>query len=488
MTSSGSASVGSPGAGPAAGARAAPPGDAAGGVAARARDLAAAGRRGPALRLLKESLRELRGGSVTHDLVAALRTQAAHMPAEYRARYWAELVADAEAPHKLSARDGKLIKPVRGGLRLSKEVLEGRVLAGFVLGHEAESRALLCRAWEAGREPRRHLLLAVRAYAYLNLGQEGHAEAVEQAAKDALAALAFGPKRFARGHALKGQVHAAGQDWVQAVLAMGRAVLGNPGSAEFLHFLQRYVAELPEKYREVFRAEGLEGLERWLQEEAELALPPYLQRRPKYYHFYEWMTGRIHEHFPALCEPILDKLLTMDSGELDLLLSHPKAIRGQVEEFQAVLDERGAAYLETYQSPRLTWEEARALKGPAAVGLGLGDGGEAGPPGAGLEAPAKDTDHALAAAGGSGGLTEAERLGAPVRPALPPDQMRDRLALEAGYRAEKQRLLAHAAEEGRLPSAGMSGRRQAIMQAAEEAILASEAPKLLANADLDGID
>ena len=53
----------------------------------------------------------------------------------------------------------------------------------------------------------------------------------------------------------------------------------------------------------------------------------------KYYYFYEWMRERISDHFPHLPEPIMDKLLAMDAGELDLLLRYPKAIRGQVSVF-----------------------------------------------------------------------------------------------------------------------------------------------------------
>ena len=58
--------------------------------------------------------------------------------------------------------------------------------------------------------------------------------------------------------------------------------------------------------------------------------PEYVRPRSKYYYFYEWMRERISDHFPHLPQPIMDKLLAMDAGELDLLLRYPKAIRGQV--------------------------------------------------------------------------------------------------------------------------------------------------------------
>ena len=75
---------------------------------------------------------------------------------------------------------------------------------------------------------------------------------------------------------------------------------------------------------------GIVGLQDKLAAEAEEAKPEFLKQRPKYYYYYRWMTERIQEHCAELPAPVLDKLLTMDAGELDLLLQHESAIKSKV--------------------------------------------------------------------------------------------------------------------------------------------------------------
>ena len=188
-----------------------------------------------------------------------------------------------------------------------------------------------------------------------------------------------------------------------------------------------------------------------------------MRPRSKYYYFYEWMRERITDHFPALPEPIMDKLLAMDAGELDLLLRYPKAIRGQVEEYLDVYRREGAS-AETYRTPQLSWEEVKALKGQDTVGLGpqnesglmgvgVGGGGfdscgnRIGPKKPMLLEDAEDvsddehtTDRAMLGAAGDEGLTEEEAAGLVMNnsatskrrdrrlakyPNLPPDAQRD---------------------------------------------------------------
>lgn len=43
------------------------------------------------------------------------------------------------------------------------------------------------------------------------------------------------------------------------------------------------------------------------------------------------MKERIAEHCGRLPEPVLDKLLNVEAGELDTLLTYPKGIRGKVK-------------------------------------------------------------------------------------------------------------------------------------------------------------
>ena len=66
---------------------------------------------------------------------------------------------------------------------------------------------------------------------------------------------------------------------------------------------------------------------------------------------------------------IYDKLLSNLAFNCNLR-HHPKAIRGQVEEYLGVYRCSGGKYLETYRTPSLSWAEVKALKGAGTVGLG----------------------------------------------------------------------------------------------------------------------
>ena len=221
---------------------------------------------------------------------------------------------------------------------------------------------------------------------------------------------------------------------------------------------------LPTKPRSVLLDEGAGAAVEWLEKEKWANAPEYVRPRSKYYYFYEWMRERITDHFPALPEPIMDKLLAMDAGELDLLLRYPKAIRGQVEEYLDVYRREGGKYLETYRTPQLSWEEVKALKGRDTIGLGpqnesglmgmgVGGGGfdscgnRIGPKKPMLLEDAEDvsddehtTDRAMLGAAGDEGLTEEEAAGLVMNnsatskrrdrrlakyPNLPPDAQRD---------------------------------------------------------------
>jgi len=67
-----------------------------------------------------------------------------------------------------------------------------------------------------------------------------------------------------------------------------------------------------------------------LADEAEQKKPEFLKQRPKYFYYYEWMKERICETYPALPELVMDKLLTMPAGDLDLILQHPQATTWKV--------------------------------------------------------------------------------------------------------------------------------------------------------------
>lgn len=74
---------------------------------------------------------------------SALRRAAARLPLSYVCDHWARAIADAESPspYATSARDGKLLKPVRpASIRMTSTELS-RTLLDAAIGHEVRSEA-----------------------------------------------------------------------------------------------------------------------------------------------------------------------------------------------------------------------------------------------------------------------------------------------------------------------------------------------------------
>lgn len=341
-----------------------------------------------------------------------------------------EQIAQAQAPSLFSPRDGRGgIKPPDQRHRLSAAELRGRAREAL-LGREQEFRDYVARARDLGRRSvGRCALLGLRAYCYLSKAkdkdddEDGNEGAAEQALRDGRAAVAFAPQvKSGKAHPLAAALRA------RALAAHGSALehLGDypaaavdlldassllPDHAEHTDARERIASKLSPAQRAAVEKGGSRGLREWIAEQKELALPEHQRRRPKYYYYYEWMRSRIAERFPDLPPVVTDKLLTTDADELDLLLQYPEAIEGQVREYLEVLAEKGAEYLETYETPRLSWDEVRALGLEQAAG---GEGGE-------------NTRRALVGGGGGGGLTAGERAGNPAQAELrvDPDAERD---------------------------------------------------------------
>lgn len=442
----------------------------------------------------------------------AMRVPVKNLTAEYLAGYWTDLIMNAEAPNGLSSRDGRLLKPVPQEIRMfERDEYAHAVHAGYVRGREKETRELLYAAWCRGRAPGRHVLATVRSFAYVKLGtvfkddmpsaalhQGGEAAgnlALQQALKDARTAVAFLPDKandtWPRAHVALATALEAVSDTTAAALAARRAFECDADDEEARAVLKRLAKALPTKHRELLLKNGADALESWLEEERQQKLPDFLRERPKYYHYFEWMRERLEEHYPALPEEVMDKMLTMEAGELDLLLCYPKALQGQVEEYLDVYRSNGGEYLMSYQSPHLTWEEVKAMKGAGTTGLGMGYSAS----GEGFVDATRDTNHAMLGASGDGRLTEAERLGLPMATELPPDAARDAYAVEEGTREYMEELETYKADNnGALPSetAGVAGtRRGAILKAAETAAMdvTNKPVGFLDDADdLDGVD
>ena len=184
---------------------------------------------------------------------------------------------------------------------------------------------------------------------------------------------------------------------------------------------------------------SIETVIEWLEKDKLANAPEYVLPRPKYARYYEAMRERIREHYPELPAPVMDKLLALDAGELDLLLQYPTAIRGQTEEFLDVYRAEGGTYLETYKTPALSWKEVKAMKGEGTVGLEAAGPGSSeaamfkdeAPLFAASDSDDEDTNRAMLGASGDDGLTAEEEAGLVLNasgtlnaPALPPDQAR----------------------------------------------------------------
>ena len=86
------------------------------------------------------------------------------------------------------------------------------------------------------------------------------------------------------------------------------------------------------------------------------------KNRPKYYYYYEWMRRRIEQRHPSISEQVMDKLLTLDATELDLLLQYSQAIDSTVDDLEAYLNTHGAGQLESYEVPLLTYSQVQELQ------------------------------------------------------------------------------------------------------------------------------
>jgi hypothetical protein len=62
-----------------------------------------------------------------------------------------------------------------------------------------------------------------------------------------------------------------------------------------------------------------------IRQQHEAAQPEFKRPKPKYAAYFAWMAQRIAERFPDIEDAARDKLLCMDSGELDLLLQPQNA-------------------------------------------------------------------------------------------------------------------------------------------------------------------
>jgi tetratricopeptide (TPR) repeat protein len=324
----------------------------------------------PALRTYKQSVLECKSHAT--GLAAAARLLLDRVPASWLSRYWTDRVGAAESKHPLSARDGLLLKQVPLQRRLESSRLQSCLCAAFQkLRWQEASRDLIMESWARSQVAGRQETAFFRALAYLE------ADDAEQAVKDVAIALAYGPRRQDRPNlsawpdalALQSAaLEALGQN-VPAVVAVSRALELSPSDEDAVAAQERLLRRVPEQYAIAVQSRGADGLEALLDEEKERAQPEFLKPRPKYYYYYQWMRRRIEERHPNLPECIMDKMLTLDATELDLLMRYPAAVDGTIASLQLVLDERGEDELASTPVPLLSYDQVKELETGDAITL-----------------------------------------------------------------------------------------------------------------------
>ena len=114
----------------------------------RAQALASMGRVVDAVRAYKAGVGECGPAAELH---AALRLMCDRLPPAWLARYWAQRIEMAHAPHRLSPRDGVLLRPVPMERRLSAAEMQEALEAALApAGEQKEARELACAAWAQG--------------------------------------------------------------------------------------------------------------------------------------------------------------------------------------------------------------------------------------------------------------------------------------------------------------------------------------------------
>lgn len=319
----------------------------------------------PALRTYKEGLTACPGA---RGLAAATRLALDEAPCSWFAAYWSKLVDSSQQPHPMSSRDGKLLKLVPKQHRFCQAELQD-LINGFLFSNTwwlEEAKNLLCNAWAECRTPGRAELAFFRAVAYLQ------ATNAEQAQRDSLVALSYGPKESSTGNSTwaaaliiyASTLESQGEN-VPALLHAARAAeidLDGGANALATEAVERLLRRVPEHYADAIRSGGVEKLQTVLKMEKERDVPPFLKPKPKYYYYYEWMRKRIEARHPELPAPVMDKLLTMDANELDLLLQYPVAIDGTVHALEKVLENKGEEGLATWTVPLLSWEQKKEIE------------------------------------------------------------------------------------------------------------------------------
>lgn len=304
------------------------------------------------------------------QLGAAARLALDMMPAKWLATLWIDKLSKAEAQNPLSTRDGILLRQVPKSKRLGKDACESLLVSAIKKNDNVadECRNMLINLWSHSKSIGRAECAYIRAITYLE-----HGDAM-QCERDATVALVYGPQDedrsacWSAAFALRSKSLEIRGENVGAMLDILRALECSQNVQEYEDTRERLLPRIPEHYASAIRSGcGFKGLVRMMETEKERAKPEVFKNRPKYYYYYEWMKRRIEQRHPSISEQVMDKLLTLDATELDLLLQYPQAIDNTVHELESYLNTHGAGQLESYEVPLLTYTQVQELKQASTV-------------------------------------------------------------------------------------------------------------------------
>ena len=356
---------------------------------------------------------------IVQGIQASAVLMVSEMPYGWLAAYYVKLLATCEATHPWSRRDGLLLKRVPDSVKLDAEAVRSEFVEGLdedVTFRRACQKGVV-DLW-SGLQGMKSLCAYVRGYVYYQASRkvgegegssEGSSEGrrdglLRQGEMDATVALVYrendGMVPYPEAHALRGLCYEARGENVLAVLDVLQAIEGElaagvtwgdeeeeegeggggggrneeegverdevragVNSKIFEQTLSRLLPRIPEHYAAAINEGcGFAGLHKMMEVERERMQPEFMKKRPKYYYYYEWMKKRIRDRHPEVADGVMDKLLALDAGELDLLLQYPQAIDATVQRLEGVLEERGEGGLEQYEVPLLSWGDVQKLK------------------------------------------------------------------------------------------------------------------------------
>ena len=266
------------------------------------------------------------------------------------------------------------MKKIPVSKRLSTVEMKKQLVELLKKDHSFRSECQTCAVllW-CGKYSIKSCCAFIRGSIYMSVGDDSQGE------RDATVALVYGPHTsekearscWAAAYALRSRCFEARGENVGAVLDILQAIEFCHDGVEdesgvlidYQHVLKRLLPRIPEHYSQAIeKGCGYVGLQKMMAVERERMQPEYMKNRPKYYYYYEWMKKRIQDRHPSISEGVMDKLLTLDATELDLLLQYPQAIDSTVQDLESVLENKGPEVLESYQVPLLSWETLQKMK------------------------------------------------------------------------------------------------------------------------------